>query len=114
MPDMSFDTIRVDDARITKVVLDGTTLFLSIRDWQGKTMVLVFRDVIGVKGYGIVNVDLGAVSESSSDAFIEEVCSVVDEPVNGFQCYSLISAWNDRSLVKIVARSWELSSAMEV
>jgi hypothetical protein len=76
-------------------------------------MVLVFREVIGIEGFGIVNVDLGGVSESSSDPFIEQVCPVVDEPISGFTCYSLISAWNDRPLIKIVARSWELSSAME-
>jgi hypothetical protein len=111
MADSDFNKFRVDDARITKLVLDATTLFVSIRDWQEKTIVLVFAEVIGIEGFGIVNVDLGGASESSSDPLIEKSCSAVDEPVSGFQCYSLFSAWNDQPLIRIVARSWKLNSA---
>jgi hypothetical protein len=54
-------------------------------------------------------VDLGGVSESSTDALIEKACSAVEEPVTGFLCYSLFSAWNDQPLIKIIARSWKLN-----
>jgi hypothetical protein len=111
MANSDFNKFRVDDARITKLVLDGATLFVSIRDWQERTMQLVFVDVIGIQGFGIVNVDLGGASESSSDPMIQKACSSVDEPVAGFQCYSLFSAWNDQPLIRVVARSWNTDDA---
>jgi hypothetical protein len=70
MTEHSFNTLRVDDARITKVVLDGTTLFLSLRDWQETIMALVFSQVIGVEEFGIFNVDLGEAIETTTDPIL--------------------------------------------
>jgi hypothetical protein len=112
LADNAFTNLRVDDGRIIKLVLDRATLFLSIRDWQGDTLLIEFTDVIGIEGFGIVNVDLGGVNETSTDSLIEKACSIVEEPTAGFNCYSVLSAWNDRPLIRIVARSWKVEQSV--
>jgi len=109
MADSDFNKLRVDDARVTKVVFDGKTVLVSIRDWQANAIVVAFAEAIGIQGFGIVDIDLGGASESSTDPLIVKACCAVDEPVNGFQCYTLFSAWNDQPIIQIVARSWEVS-----
>lgn len=108
MAENDFNKLRVDDARITKLVLDGTNLFLYIRNWQEISMVLAFSEVIAVEGFGIVNVDLGGAIESVNDPFIQKAFALADEPVGSFYCYSMYSAWNEQALIKIVARSWAM------
>jgi hypothetical protein len=107
-----FNKLRVEDGRITKLVVEGMCVFLSIRDWQDNTIDLTFAEVIGIEGFGIVNVDLGGASESSNDPLIEKACSILEEPIAGFNCYTLFSAWNEQPLIKVVARSWTVTHAV--
>ncbi|MEM4725229.1 MAG: hypothetical protein QXP01_09475 [Candidatus Hadarchaeum sp.] len=112
MAEIPFATVRVDDARIVKLMLEGATLCLWIRGWQGDKVLIEFTDVIGIEGFEITDVDLGRVHESTTDPLIEKSCSFAGELRDGFNCYSFLSAWNDQPLLKVVAKSWKIRDAL--
>ena len=109
MPNPVFKELRLADARITKLMLEGTTVVLIIHDWQEKPIALEFKETIGIEAFGVLNADLGSVTESTTDPLIATACGLAEEPNRGFQCYSLFSAWNEKPLIKIIARSWKIN-----
>lgn len=100
----AFRDLRVSDGRVTEVVIRAGGVLVRLQDWQDHLVAVTFDDVIAFAGLGAIDADLSHVRDSTDDPLIQTACGQANEPPEGYRCFSLISAWTDEPLLKIVAR----------
>jgi hypothetical protein len=100
----AFRDLRISDGEVTEVVIRGGGVVVRLQDWQGHLIAVTFDDVIAFEGIAAIGVDLSHVLESADDPLIQTACRQEGESPEGYFCFSLISAWTDEPLLKIVAR----------
>ena len=75
-----------------------------LQDWQDYHITVTFNDVIAFEVTGAIDADLSHAQDSLEDPWILKACSHANESPGGYHCFSLISAWTDEPLLRIVAR----------
>ena len=101
-----FASLSFADAQIQAVHIRNGELCIQGKDWQEKDFVLVFTDFIGLEAFGIEGQDLGHGTATSTDEFISRACKLVDDESEGVICFSFYSAWADKPIMKVAARSF--------
>jgi hypothetical protein len=107
---VDFDKYRFEDGSIKKLEVENADVRVHVQNWRDEVDVLVFRDVIGFEGYSVINDSLSHGAETSSDPFLARCSTIGEEAEADFRCFSFFSAWTDLAILKIIARSFELSS----
>jgi hypothetical protein len=100
----AFRDLKISDGRVTEVVIRAEGVLVRLRDWQGHLVVVTFDDVIAFEGTGAIDADLSHAQDSTEDPLIQQASSQANESPEGYRCFSLISAWTEEPLLKIVAR----------
>jgi hypothetical protein len=107
---VDFDKYRLADGSIKKLEAENADVRVHLHNWRDEVDILVFRDVIGLEGYSVINASLSHGSETTTDPFLARCSTVGDEAEADFRCFSFFSAWTDLAILKIVARAFELFS----
>jgi hypothetical protein len=100
----AFRDLRISDGRVTEVVIREGGALVRLRDWQDHLVAVTFDDVIAFEGIGAMDADLSHAQDSTEDPLIRKATGQANESPEGYRCFSLISAWTDEPLLKIVAR----------
>lgn len=100
----AFRDLRISDGRVTEIVIRVGGVLVRLRDWQDQLVAVTFDDVIAFEGTGAIDVDLSHTEDSTEDPLIQSASGQANESPEGYRCFSLISAWTDEPLLKIVAR----------
>jgi hypothetical protein len=107
----SLNEYRLDDATITKLTVEDAVARMMVRNWQDETHVLVFEDVVGIESMSFINASLSHGEDLANDDFLARCCAVGEEQPTEFRCFGFYSAWSDMPILKIVARSFSVTSS---
>lgn len=101
---IDLEKLRLDDAEITSVVVEGDSLKITYRDWQEKSSALIFEGVIGYQWFSPENRPLSHATVKSDDLFIRLAVTNADEEMSTrFKSYSFVAAWDDAIILQVVA-----------
>jgi hypothetical protein len=109
-----FTKLALSDGQISQLRIFQDKLFLDCLDWKSKVLTLIFNDVIGVEVFNIVGEDLSHGTVSSADSFINRSCAIAKENMEELWCFSIYSIWSEESILRIVARSFDLQYPPEL
>ena len=104
----TFDEYRLDDATITKLVIENTVARLSVRNWRDENDILVFDDVAGIESLSFVNTALSHGEDLRDCVFLQHCCAAGEEQGDKFHCFQFFSPWSETPILKIVARSFNV------
>lgn len=107
------DKCHFADASIRRLIVEAAELRIDVLNWREIVDVYVFRDVLGFEGVDPNNEDLSHGEESASDPFLTRCCATAGEPTAEYRCFSFVSAWRGEVVLKIVARSFEMTPGPE-
>jgi len=101
---IAFEDLILSDARVTEVVIRAGGLIVRLRDWQDRPVAITFDDVIAFEGSGPIDDELSHPQIRTEDPLIEQASSRGGESPMNYRCFTLISAWTEQAVLKIVAR----------
>jgi hypothetical protein len=105
-----FSQINFSDAEILKVQIKNGDLNITIKDWQEKEMMIVFREVVGFESFSPEGEDISHGSVNFEDKFIERACNIANDEAEGVACFKFWSSWSNESVLTIAARDFEIVS----
>lgn len=105
---------RLDDATITTLAIEDAVARLTIHNWREETQVVVFEDVVGIEGMSFINTALSHGVDLETDSFLYRCCSIGEVQSTDYRCFGFYSAWSDTPILKIVARSFKVTSPKDV
>jgi hypothetical protein len=98
-----FNAYRLEDAKITKLVIEDSVARLSVHNWRDEIHILVFHNLAGIECLNFLNVDLSHGEELIEEAFLQRCHALVNERTDKLQCFQFFSAWSESPILKIVA-----------
>ena len=105
---MTVDELNLADGRITAINGHSGEVRVCCLDWQEKTIILSFNEVIGLTAYSPENVDLSHLSASTEHPAISAALAVAEEDPTNQHCYEFVSAWSGQSVLTIVAQHLDI------
>jgi len=102
-----FDHINFADSQVNKLLrTDEGDLIIQYSDWQENKKRITFRDVIGYEVFGLEGEELSHGQVYTENDLIKKACSIAEEDINEYKCYSLVSAWSDAAVFSVVAKAF--------
>lgn len=103
---VDFSELNLSDAEILSIVDGDGVLRVTYKDWQENIHELLFYGVISYRCFSPEGRALSHGAVMGRDAFIDESCRLSEEePDIEFSMFSFISAWTDKEVCTIVAKS---------
>lgn len=106
----SFNNYRLEDGSISKLCIEGADAKIWIRTWREEEVILVFTDMAGVESSSFINTSLSHGTETAHDSFLDKACQIGEEQPDNYRCFSFFSAWADTPILKIIARTFSVST----
>jgi hypothetical protein len=111
MSSFNFETCRLNDAEITQIKIDRSSVLVSYRDWQEKEHLLEFEVVAGYQWFSPEGKVLSHGTVDVEDPLVDLACRAAEEDsTDGFRVFSFVSAWNDLKILRVVAKKVRLIS----
>ncbi len=102
---MKINEFQMSDGTILNFSLDSQELKLIFQDWKEQQWIFHFYETIAIQSMSIVGEELSHLTISKDDKFREMTLEhFVDEEDDDYSCYTFFGAWQDRALLKIIAK----------
>ena len=99
------------DGEVTAVQSEGNVLRVHLRDWRQRKLTLHFEDVMAYENFGIEGADLSHVACEAGSELRRRTAAAIGEAVEEAKCIAFVTAWSDRPLLRVLARSCEVREA---
>jgi len=98
-------SINVADGQVTEWHGSGSEFRVSLIDWKNEPLMLSFADVAAVLVMSPSGVDLSHLERSDDDPLLLATRDEEDCGSNGLVAFRFISAWDDKSVLTVIANS---------
>jgi hypothetical protein len=102
----SFDSIDFSDAQVFKIEIKGNKLLIKFNDWQQTIREIEFNDVIAYEAFSIEGEELSHGVCEKTDDFLTKAINILEEDSGEFLSYSLVSAWSNKKVLTVIAKSF--------
>jgi len=108
----NFKECQLADAEILSVKIFQDSVEVTYKDWKENTEILTFTGAISCLAISPLGESLSHGTVETDDKFLVESCNAADESnYSDFVVFSLVSAWTELPVLKIVARGYKKCGA---
>ncbi len=109
---MTTDDLEVSDGHIYEIFSSERKFYVMFQDWQKKKWTIEFVNVIGYEAYSAEGEELDSIEIESNNSFIDKSIEITEEEGPFWKCYSFISAWTEKTILRIVAKNCYVNQFM--